>query len=166
MRAPLLAAGFLAISCLAVSAAPRVTVTESVTLDVPPAKVWARIGNFADLTWVPAVKSSDASDDNRKGSVRRLNLGGPILWEKLLAHNNKKMTYEYHILDNGTNQKILPVSHYISTIKVEASGKGSKATWSSHFEPAGKATGQAAKKAVAGIYRAGLDNLTKVLAGN
>jgi Polyketide cyclase / dehydrase and lipid transport len=76
------------------------------------------------------------------------------------------MTYQYHILDNGSNQKILPVSHYISTIVVKSSGTGSEAIWSSHFEPAGKTTGQAAKKAVAGIYRAGLDNLTKALAGN
>jgi carbon monoxide dehydrogenase subunit G len=165
MKAMGIAAGCVALSCLAASAAPQVKVTESVKLDALPAKVWAKIGNFSDITWVPPIKASEASDANKLDSQRRLDLGGPILWEALISHNDKKMSYTYRILDNGSNQKILPVAHYRSTIAVHASGKGSEVIWSSQFEPVG-ATADAAKKAISGVYRAGLDNLTKALTGN
>jgi carbon monoxide dehydrogenase subunit G len=161
-----LAIGLLAASTLTAAAGQKEKVTETVKVDAPPAKVWARIGQFGDLSWHPAVKKTEASDGDKLDSQRRLDLGGPVLWEALISHNNAEHKYRYRILDNGENQKVLPVSHYVSTIQVKPSGQGSEVIWVSTFEPAAGATAEAAKKAIAGVYRGGLDNLGKALTTN
>jgi carbon monoxide dehydrogenase subunit G len=166
MRRNFLAIGLLAASTLTAAAGQKEKVTETVKLDAPPAKVWARIGHFGDLSWHPAVKKTEASDGDKLDSQRRLDLGGPVLWEALVSHNDAEHKYRYRILDNGENQKVLPVSHYVSTIQVKPSGQGSEVIWVATFEPAAGATAEAAKKAVAGVYRGGLDNLGKALTTN
>jgi hypothetical protein len=140
------------------------TVTEKVKISAPPAKVWEKIGHFAELTWHPAIKTSEASDGDHVGSVRRLDVGGPILWGALVAY--KPMSYTYRVLDNGSNQKVLPVSHYVATISVTPDGQGSEVVWSSTFEPAPGAEADAAHKAVVGLYRSGLDALAKGFSGS
>lgn len=166
MRAHFLAAALLAVSTLTALAGEKVEVTEKITLDAPPAKVWARIGHFGDLSWHPAIKKTEASDADKADSQRRLDLGGPVLWEALVSHSDSEHKYSYRILDNGENQKVLPVSHYVSTIEVKPSGQGSEVIWVSTFEPVAGTTAEAAKKAIAGVYRGGLDNLGKALATN
>jgi hypothetical protein len=166
MRLQFLAMALLAASTLTATAGQKEKVTETVKLDAPPAKVWARIGQFGDLSWHPAVKKTEASDANKLDSQRRLDLGGPVLWEALLSHSDAEHKYRYRILDNGENQKVLPVSHYVSTIQVKPSGQGSEVIWVSTFEPAAGTTAEAAKKAIAGVYRGGLDNLGKALTTN
>jgi hypothetical protein len=159
MIVKILAAGLLAASTLGAMAAEKVKVTESVKVEAPPAKVWARIGH-------PAIKASEASDGDKRYSQRRLDLGGPILWEALVSHSDEARSYEYRILDNGANQKVLPVSHYVSTIVVKPDGQGSEIVWSSEFEPVAGTTAEAAQKAIAGVYRGGLDALAKAEAKN
>ncbi len=166
MIVKILATSLLAALTLGAKAAEKVKVSESVKLDAPPAKVWARIGHFGDLTWHPAIKKSEASDGDKRDSQRRLDLGGPILWEALVSHSDDYRSYEYRILDNGENQKVLPVSHYVSTIMVKPAGQGSEVVWSSEFEPVAGTTAEAAQKAIAGVYRAGLDALAKAEAKN
>jgi hypothetical protein len=166
MRAHFLAAALLAASTLTAAAGEKVNVTETVKLDAPPAKVWARIGHFGDLSWHPAVKKTEASDGDKLDSQRRLDLGGPVLWEALVSHSDAERQYVYRILDNGENQKVLPVSHYAATIQVKPSEAGSEVIWVSTFEPVEGATAEAAKKAIAGVYRGGLDNLGKALTTN
>jgi Polyketide cyclase / dehydrase and lipid transport len=156
-------AAFLAIFALSAQA-ETLKVMETVKISAPPAKVWEKIGHFADITWHPAVKSSDASDGDHVGSVRRLDVGGPILWGSLVAY--KPMSYSYRVLDNGSNQKVLPVSHYLATIVVTPDGQGSEVTWSSTFEPAPGAEVETAQKAVVGLYRTGLDSLAKGFSTN
>jgi hypothetical protein len=157
-----LAAAILAGGALSAQAADQVTVTESVKLAAPPAKVWEKIGHFADLSWHPAIKASEASFADKPGSQRRLDLGGPILWEVLVIHDAAGRSYTYRILDNGSNQKVLPVSEYTSTILVKPAGAGSEVVWTSSFEPVGN-DAAAVQKAIAGVYRAGLDALVKDL---
>ncbi|WP_448204309.1 SRPBCC family protein [Azospirillum sp. sgz302134] len=144
-------------------AADKIKVVETVQLDVPAAKVWSVIGNFAALEWHPAVKSMTTSEGNARGSQRHINLGGPVLVETLLRHDAKAQKLTYKILDNGTNQKILPVSNYVSTMQVKPSGKGSTVVWSSTFDPAPGADRATAEKTIRGVYRGGLDNLPKVV---
>ncbi|WP_294534495.1 SRPBCC family protein [uncultured Rhodoblastus sp.] len=166
MKAHFLATALLAAATLTAAAAGKETVTESVKIDAPPAKVWARIGHFGDLSWHPAIKKSEASNGEAQDSQRRLDLGGPALWEALISHSDAERKYTYRILDNAENQKLLPVSHYVATIEVKPSGQGSEVVWVGTFEPAAGATAEAAKKAIAGVYRGGLDNLAKALATN
>lgn len=111
-----------------------------------------------------AIKASDASDGDNVVSVRRLDVGGPILWGALVAY--KPMCYTYRILDNGSNQEVLPVTHYVSTISVTPDGQGSEVVWSSTFEPAPDAEAEASHKAVVELYRTGLDALAKGFSGN
>jgi mxaD protein len=166
MRQMAIAAAVLALTGFSAHAAGKVNVSESVTVSAPPAQVWEKIGQFGNLTWVPPVKGSEASNGDKPGSQRRLDLGGPILWEELVAYRPAAHTYTYKILDNGSNQKVLPVMHYRSTIAVKAAGQGSKVTWSSTFAPAPGSTAEAAQKAIAGVYRVGLDALAKDFAKN
>jgi hypothetical protein len=165
MKTFFIAAAFLAASGFGAGAAEKVQVMETVKLGAPPAKVWARIGNFSDMSWHPAVKSTKATDGDKVGSQRSLDLGGPILVESLEKSEAGK-SYTYKILDNGENQKVLPVSHYSSTIQVKPDGEGSEVVWTSEFEPVAGTAPEAAKKAIAGVYRGGLDNITKALAAN
>jgi hypothetical protein len=166
MKLHFLAAALLAASTLTAAAGERVSVTETVKLDAPPAKVWARIGHFGDMSWHPAVKKTEAPGGDKLNSQRSLDLGGPVLLEVLVSHSDSERQYGYRILDNGENQKILPVSQYASTIQVKPSGTGSEVIWNATFEPAEGATAEAAKKTIAGVYRGGLDNLGKALTTN
>jgi hypothetical protein len=166
MKAQFLAAALLAAFSLTAAAEPKTKVKETVKLEAPPAKVWARIGHFGDLSWHPAIKSTEASDGDKLDSQRRLDLGGPLLWEALISHSDAARRYQYRILDNGENQKVVPVTHYVSTLMVKPDGQGSEVVWSSEFDPTPGTEPEAAKKAIAGIYRGGLDNIAKALATN
>jgi len=154
----------------AIAATPELKASETVEIAAPPAKVWAVIRKFSDLTWHPAIKSSTATDGDKVGSVRTLDLGGPKLIEKETAHSDAMMSYSYVITDDPNNVKVVPVTNYKSTITVTKTATGSKVTWSGHFhraDPSAKpADGQddkTATTAVTGIYRGGLDALkTKV----
>ncbi|MGH7728544.1 MAG: SRPBCC family protein [Vulcanimicrobiaceae bacterium] len=154
---------------------PQLTVTKVVTIAAAPAKVWGIIQNFSDLTWFSAVKSSDATDGNNPGSVRTLNLSGPIFHEQLDAYDADGMSYSYHATDDPNNVKVVPVTDYHSTLSVKATddGNGSVVTWTSTFNraspsahPPADMDDAAAKKAIAGIYDGALADLKKAAEGS
>lgn len=158
-------ASILAISASAGAQEPeKIKVVESIQLDAPVAKVWSVVGNFAAPEWHPVVKKATTSEGNTPGSQRHIDVGGPVLVETLVRHNGEKHSLTYKILDNGSNQKILPVKGYVSTIQVKPSGNGSLVVWSSKFAPTPGTDPAEAKKAIAGVYRGGLDNLPKIVA--
>jgi hypothetical protein len=159
MKQIAIAAAVLGLCGLSAQAAEKVKVMETVKLAAPPAKVWEKIGHFAELTWHPAIKGSEASDGDKKDSQRRLDLGGPILWENITAYDAAAHSYSYRIMDNGANQKVLPVSDYAATIKVKPDGQGSEVIWTASFKAIGDAA--AAQKTISGIFRGGLDALAK-----
>ena len=100
--------------------------------------------------------------------VLTLQDGGKIT-EKLRAYSDKKMAYEYGIVEG-----VLPVSHYVSTIAVKSVGKDkSVVTWKGHFKrkdtAATPAAGQddgTAVKTITSVYKGGLENLKKLVEGN
>jgi hypothetical protein len=163
-------AGLLALTAASNAAAPtRHKVAKSVTIAAPPAKVWAIIRNFDDLTWVSVVKSSTATEASKPGSVRTLDLGGPKLVERLTKYNDQGMSYSYVITDDPANLKVVPAAHYRSAITVKATANGgSTVTWRGSFTraspdanpPAGMDDASAVK-AVTGIYTGGLADLKK-----
>lgn len=147
----------------ALAAMPPLHVTQTVVIEAPAAKIWAIMGNFADLTWVPAVKHSSATQGNVVGSVRTLDLGGPKLTERLAAYDAAHWDYGYTILPTAANEAVLPVSDYSSTITLSAAGAGkTRVTWSGNFAPAPGKTAAAAVGAITGVYQAGLGNLAKL----
>jgi uncharacterized protein YndB with AHSA1/START domain len=135
-----------------------------VTTSAPPAKVWALIHAFDSIAaWLPPAKSSPADHGDAIGSVRVITLrapGDPTVTEKLTAYDDATRSYSYAILK--VDPKVLPVTNYVSTIAVSPMSGGSVVTWRGSFAPAPGVDEATASKAVAGVYRAGLDNIKTV----
>lgn len=172
LRSAVTLATFAAAALAASAHGPtRQKVTEQVTLDAPPAAVWARIRNFDALKdWHPAVEASPADKGNTEGSVRTLTLkGGGTLTETLEAYDEAKMRYSYRAKDGGA----LPVTNYTSTISVRG-GDGGKSIveWRGAFyrgypnnDPPPDKNDEAAVRAITGVYQSGLANLKKIVDG-
>lgn len=147
----------------------RQKVTESVTINATPQKVWDVIKDFDALAkWHPAVAQSPASKANEVGSVRTITLkdGGKIV-ETLEEYSAEKMTMKYRAADGGA----LPVTNYSSTLAVKPSDGGkSLVEWRGAFyraypnnDPPPGQDDEAAVKAITGVYTSGLANLKKMV---
>ncbi len=154
----------------------KITVTRDVAAE--PAEVWAVIGNFQDMSWHPAVHSTDGENDNEIDATRVLTLGaedGPTISEVLYKYSDtdKKRSYSYRI--TAVEVDVLPVTNYSSHLTVKP-GKdgGSLVEWRGAFyrgypnnDPPENLNDEAAIAAVKGVYDAGLDALVeKFAAGN
>lgn len=123
-----------------------------------PETLWKIIGGFNALpAWHPSIEKSDTEGDGR-GAVRKLKLvGGPTIVERLEHLNDVERVYRYSIVDSP-----LPVSSYVSEIRVRDNGDGtSTVEWSGDFTPQ-NAPEADVEKALQDIYRTGLDNLQKM----
>jgi len=175
MKALALAAAVLAIATGAATAhgPTRQKIVETVEIDKPVDKIWAVIGDFDALAkWHPVIASSVADKGNSEGSVRHLVLkapGDPSFDEVLDKYDASAHSYKYEI--PKVDPKILPVNNYTSTISVLDNGKGgSTVEWKGAFyrgymlnDPPPELNDEASAKAVRGVYRAGLDNLKKLV---
>lgn len=147
----------------------RQKVTETVEINAPADKVWAAIGNFQDMSWHPAVAKTEGTGGNDANATRKLTLtSGGTIDEKLLSSDPAKMTYKYEITQ--VDPKVLPVNNYSSNISVKGEGGKSVVEWKGAFyrgfmnnDPPPELSDEAAKKAVTGVYRGGLDALKKKL---
>ncbi len=147
----------------------RQKVTETVEISAPADKVWAVIGNFQDMSWHPAVAKTEGSGGNNPDATRKLTLGsGGTIEEKLLSNDPAKMVYKYEI--TKVDPKVLPVNNYSSNLSVKGEGGKSTVEWKGAFyrgfmnnDPPPELNDEAAKKAVSGVYRGGLDALKKKL---
>jgi mxaD protein len=145
-------------------------VSESVEIKATPAKVWEKAGNFGDLgAWHPAVKTTQilSGENGQAGAVRLLTLqDGGTVKETLLSFDPEKMRYAYNIVEG-----VLPVSAYTSTLSVSKAKKDlCKVTWSGEFRrkdtsenPAAGQDDTTATKTMTAVYRAGLDNLKRIM---
>ena len=142
-------------------AGKSVTVSEKVDVAATPAQTWDRIQDFmAWPAWHPAFASTQLvkGDGNSKGSIRLLTAkDGAQFTEELLTHDAHTHVVEYRILNSPA-----PVTGYVSTLQVKEAKAGSSVVWSSSFKVKPGTSDADAKKAIAGIYRLGLDNLATV----
>jgi len=149
---------------------PKLKVSESVDIAAPPAKVWAIIKDFDNMSWHPAIKKDEATDGNVPGSIRTLDLGGPKLTETLTRYDATKMSYSYKINSDPDNVKAVPVTDYRARIMVKSGpNHGSTVIWRASFHradpsanPAPNMNDDTATKTITTIFRAGLDNLKKM----
>jgi hypothetical protein len=143
----------------------------AIQIDAPPAKVWATIANFHDMSWLPGVVKTTGEGGNEPDAAkRRLSLdGGATIDESLSQYDARAMSYSYRI--DKVDVKVLPVTDYSATIAVHpAEGSKSTVEWRGAFyrgspdnDPPPELNDEAALKAVGKVYRAGLENLkTKV----
>ncbi|HUI21787.1 MAG TPA: SRPBCC family protein [Methylocella sp.] len=147
----------------------RQKVTESVTIDAPPAKVWDAIKDFHDMSWLPGVVKTTGEGGNEPDTAtRQLTLdNGATIDESLYKYDADAMTYSYRI--DKVDVKVLPVNNYSSTLAVlPAEGGKSTVEWRGAFyrgypnnDPPPELNDEAAIKAVTAIYRKGLDALKK-----
>ncbi len=149
--------------------ADTLKVEESVQINAPADKVWAKVSNFNDLgAWHPAIKSTEitSGENNKVGAIRLLTLqDGGTIKERLLAYSSKKMTLKYTIIES-----VLPVSSYVSSVTVMAEKNNTaKVLWIGSFKrkdlsekPAAGQDDETATKTITSIFRAGLDNLKKI----
>jgi|SRR5450631_165705 hypothetical protein len=153
----------------------RQKVRESIEINAPPAKVWAAIGTFHDISWLPLVSKTEGEKGNEIGATRRLTLAtGATVDEELYKFDAEKMTYSYRI--TAVDVKVLPVNNYSSTLTVSpgADGKGALVEWAGAFyrgyplnDPPPELNDEAAVKAVSGLYKTGLEALkTKIESGS
>lgn len=169
-------AGLIALSPLAAQAhgPSRKKVTETIEINQPPDKVWAAVGNFDDMSWLPIVAKTAANggntvvdpEDDTKNPTRHLTLkGGATVDEVLYKYQADKMSYSYRI--SNVDVKVLPVTNYASTLTVmPAEGGKSTVEWRGAFyrgypnnDPPPELNDEAAVKAVTELYRLGLTSL-------
>lgn len=147
----------------------RQKITETIQIDAPPAKVWATIADFHDMSWLPGVAKTTGEGGNEPDAAKRqLTLdGGATIDESLYKYDAGAMSYSYRI--DKVDVKVLPVNNYSSTIAVlPAEGGKSTVEWRGAFyrgypnnDPPPELNDEAALKAVGKVYRAGLESLKK-----
>jgi mxaD protein len=152
------------------AAAPELHVKKSVTIAAPADKVWEASKNFNALnTWHPALASDElqSGTNNTVGAIRLLTLkGGGTIKEKLLQFDENGHRYRYAIIES-----VLPVSHYSATFVVTSLGANKTlVTWSAKFKrknlsdtPPDNENDKTATDAIEGVFKAGLDNLKKIV---
>lgn len=146
----------------------RQKVRESVEINAPIEKVWAKLANFQDMSWHPAVAKTEGARGNEPKATRVLTLqNGGVINETLETYAADKFSYSYTI--SNVELTVLPVSNYSSRITAKA-GDGGKTVveWTGAFyrgypnnDPPPELNDEAAVKAVTGVYRAGLEGLKK-----
>src|SRR5580704_13322673 len=96
----------------------RQKITEAIQIDAPPAKVWAKIADFHDMSWLPGVAKTTGEDGNEPDVAKRqLTLaGGATVDESLTKYEAGAMSYSYRI--DKVAVKVLPVNDYSATITV------------------------------------------------
>lgn len=142
-------------------------IKETIEINAPADAVWAKVGNFNDMSWHPAIAKTEltSGNNNEVGTTRTLTLpDGGTVKEVLVAYDKDGMTMKYDITES-----VLPVREYSATILVKAADGKTTVTWRSMFkrkDPANPgAPGQddkAAKEAITGIFKSGLENLKKI----
>lgn len=153
----------------------RLKTEMSVTLDATADEVWSVIGHFDDMSWHPAVASTEmvpegAPADQPDESTRVLHLkaesGDPTITEMLIGIDPDKRMYKYMITDVAV--EVLPVTNYSSTLQVKDKDGKAELVWKAGYyrgfpnnDPPANLNDEAAEAAVEGVYRAGLDALAE-----
>lgn len=152
---------------LAQHAPTRAKLTETIEIAAPPEKVWARVRDFGDLSWNPAVASVQTAPGNVLESARLVTLktGGEIA-ETLYRYDDEKRMFA--TLVPHMDLKVLPVSTYSSYLYVK-DGKVPGTTlveWRAAFyrgwpnnDPPPELNEEAGIKAVGAFVRASLAGL-------
>lgn len=143
---------------------------EKITIAAPPAKVWAALKEFGDVSWNPAITKVAASGGNEPGATRTITLKTGELVEGLDEYNDKDMSYGYRL--STENVQAFPVSFYSATIAVTPAGDGSEVTWIGRFYradtsnfPPENLNDEAAVKAMTEFMQEGLKGLKAKVEG-
>lgn len=105
---------------------------QAITIDAPTDKVWAVVGDFANIaSWNPAVKSVEATGGTERGATRKLTLATGDITESLDSYSAERMVYSFRLLHENT--AALPVSFYTAKITVTPKDGASEVKWIGRF---------------------------------
>ena len=90
-----------------------------ITIDRPADDVWAVVGNFGDLMWMPGIETCELDGDDRI-----LGMFGMRIVERQLARDDEERTLTYGIVDGDMKPEV-----HRATITVMPAGSGSFVTW-------------------------------------
>ena len=146
-------------------------VIETIEIAAPPAKVWAVVGNFQDMNWLPGVVKTDGTGGNTpESAARRLTFAsGAAIDERLVQYDAEARSLRY--LMEHVDIRFLPVGNLSATLTVrEAAAGRSVVEWKSRFyrafpggNPPEQYTDEIAVKAVSTLFRGGLAALKERL---
>jgi hypothetical protein len=167
-RTILAALGFLAVSPALAHGPTRQKLDLSVEVNATPDKIWSVIGNFHDLSWVPAVAKVEGPGGNDPDTAKRtvtLKSGGIWHDEELSDYDAAKFTYGTFL--PHVDVKVLPVADFSGHIIVTAEPGGkSLVQWRTAFyrgypnnDPPPELNEAAAKQAVTAFCQPALDAL-------
>jgi hypothetical protein len=165
-RSFLLAAAALLLAPAIAQAQSTLNVYQTIDIAAPAGKVWNAVKNWDNLHgWHPAFASTELTggQNNTVGATRRLTLkDGPSFDEELTAFDERAMRLRYKIISEAP----LPITNYDSTIRVLPTGSNSATVvWLSSFVSNPGTKDDELMKGVAGLYRAGLENLKSIVEG-
>lgn len=167
--------GLILIPVLVVAHGPsRQKIVREIEINAPVEIVWNIISDYCAIReWNPAVTKCVADKGSENDSVRTLTLeNGATIKEKLVKHLPDNTKYQYMLIE--PNDKAFPINTHGSTISVISGDGGTTVVeWKGAFyrsfpgpNPPPEKTDEAATKALAEFYMAGLENLKKMAEGN
>ena len=90
-----------------------------ITIDRPVDDVWAVVGNFGDLSWMPGIEKCELEGDDRV-----LSMFGMRIVERQLNRDEEACVIAYGIVDGDMKPEV-----HRATITVMPAGSGSFVTW-------------------------------------
>ncbi len=104
--------------------------TAEIGIDAAPADVWAVVGDFGGLLWMPGIEACTV-----EGDVRTISMMGMEIKEQLKGRDDTARSIAYSIVEGP-----VPVDSHLATITVhDGAGGGSRVTWQVDIEPEGAA---------------------------
>ncbi len=91
-----------------------------ITIERPADEVWATIGNFGELTWMPGVDTCELVGDDRTLGM----FGSMRVVERQFSRDDEERTLTYGIVDGDMKPEV-----HRATITVNQAGSGSFVTW-------------------------------------
>jgi carbon monoxide dehydrogenase subunit G len=119
------------------------------TIGKPADEVWAVIGDYGNLSWMPGIDSCEM--DGESGRV--LAMFGMRIVERQLARDDAGRTYTYGIVDGDMKPEV-----HEATITVHPQGDASHVTWDVK-------TDDGMVEVMKGAYQGALDALKAKLEG-
>ena len=90
-----------------------------ITINRPADDVWAKIGDFGEMAWMPGVETCE-----RDGDDRIIGMFGMRIVERQLRRDDEGRTLTYGIVDGDMKPEV-----HEATITVMPAGSGSFVTW-------------------------------------
>jgi hypothetical protein len=129
-----IALALILVPALAVAHGPsRKKQVNTIEINAPADKVWAIVGNYADMSWHPQIAKTEATGGTEVDvAKRKLTFkSGAVFTDTLTKYETGERSIAF--LTNDEDHKALPVEGYSSTLTVTDAGGKSNVEWKGAF---------------------------------